>query len=390
MSSVFQSSENKVAQTDSSSTTKPLAWQASHITNAFNQSKDALAKAQGAPTPDGFVAQFTPDQLAVFNKMMGAAGNNAGSDAITAGAHGVIGGLDGLGGFTPKGGTEYNINAAGQYADNPYVTGMVDASMRDARRNVSENVLPQIGRDAALGGNVNSNRRAISEGIVQRGLNDATADVSSDIRGKLYSQGLDLAQTEATASNDAVLKSLFGQVEGGAAALKAGSDANTGLYDLASRGIAGTQDARQAGLNEQGAAYQFGVDSPFAALNNYYNIVGNKNWGSQTSGTSTTNTTTTSDPSTMDSISKVLGMFGALGGKTGFNFLPSDARIKRNIEQIGETFNGLPVYKYEYLFDGTKTTYIGLMAQDVEKLYPEAVMEVDGVKMVNYDLATRH
>ena len=66
-------------------------------------------------------------------------------------------------------------------------------------------------------------------------------------------------------------------------------------------------------------------------------------------------------------------------------FFPSDERVKEEIRQVGTLHNGLPVYAYRYKAGGP--THIGVMAQDVEKVKPEAVIEVGGVKMVNYDAA---
>ena len=71
----------------------------------------------------------------------------------------------------------------------------------------------------------------------------------------------------------------------------------------------------------------------------------------------------------------------------------SDIRTKENIEHIGWLPNGLPVYTYEYKpefrddpFAGYGK-YIGVMAQEVELVKPEAVItDADGYKMVNYGL----
>jgi len=67
----------------------------------------------------------------------------------------------------------------------------------------------------------------------------------------------------------------------------------------------------------------------------------------------------------------------------------SDARIKENIRQVGVLDNGLNVYEYEYK-PAYKDTWghgqqIGVMAQEVEQLIPEAVsVHPDGYKMVDY------
>lgn len=81
------------------------------------------------------------------------------------------------------------------------------------------------------------------------------------------------------------------------------------------------------------------------------------------------------------------GLMG-LGGTLGAAAIMSDIRTKENIKAIGWLPNGLPVYEYEYkpefkAFGEGKQ--IGVMAQDVEKVQPEAVItREDGYKMVNY------
>jgi hypothetical protein len=67
----------------------------------------------------------------------------------------------------------------------------------------------------------------------------------------------------------------------------------------------------------------------------------------------------------------------------------SDINIKENICQIGVLGNGLGVYEYEYK-PAYKDTWgygqqIGVMAQEVEQIIPEAVsVHPDGYKMVDY------
>jgi hypothetical protein len=64
----------------------------------------------------------------------------------------------------------------------------------------------------------------------------------------------------------------------------------------------------------------------------------------------------------------------------------SDARIKENIEPVGQLDNGLTVYKFN--FKGEEVTRIGLIAQEVAELMPEAVsQDEEGLLKVNYDMA---
>jgi hypothetical protein len=74
------------------------------------------------------------------------------------------------------------------------------------------------------------------------------------------------------------------------------------------------------------------------------------------------------------------GLFGL-----GAGYLRSDRRTKTNIRKVGKLDNGLQVYAYRYIEGGP--TMIGVMADEVEADNPEAVIEFEGVKFVNYDMA---
>jgi len=78
-------------------------------------------------------------------------------------------------------------------------------------------------------------------------------------------------------------------------------------------------------------------------------------------------------------------MISDLIGTAGkFAMAASDRRVKTNIKQIGVTDGGLPVFTYTYKNDNI--TRMGVMAQDVEKVHPEAVREFNGLKAVDYSL----
>ena len=79
------------------------------------------------------------------------------------------------------------------------------------------------------------------------------------------------------------------------------------------------------------------------------------------------------------------GIGNVLGGALTLAGMASDERVKENAVQIGETFDGQPIYKFNYR--GDPRSQIGLMAQDVEQERPGAVRELGGVKHVNYDEA---
>jgi hypothetical protein len=80
----------------------------------------------------------------------------------------------------------------------------------------------------------------------------------------------------------------------------------------------------------------------------------------------------------------IFGLGSALVGAAG-NVAKSDRRVKKDIRRIGTLPNGLPVYQFRYIGGGP--VMIGLMAQDVEAFRPEAVVEIRGIKHVDYGMA---
>jgi hypothetical protein len=65
----------------------------------------------------------------------------------------------------------------------------------------------------------------------------------------------------------------------------------------------------------------------------------------------------------------------------------SDERLKEDIEPVGELYDGTNVYRYRYI--GDPMMRIGVMAQEVEKTNPDAVVEIGGYKAVDYGRATQ-
>lgn len=389
----------KSTQTQTSSGTQntqsnPWGPQQPYLLNAFNGSQGALNQAQNnAVIPQNFVAQYSPDQISAFQQMLTSGLNqgvpnssaSAGGILSSAGATGAQQGLSKLATWTPQGTPQSIIDQANQYASNANISPMVEAAMRDANNEAQYVTKPGIDASAAGSGNINSSRTAIEQGLVDKGLAERAADISANLRGTEYNSGLTLAQQMAQNNNSNQLAALLGLTQGGATTANAGTAANTGsvgqsggLYNIAGQGITGGYNAAQAPLSNQLQQFLNNSNDPFTALQNFYNIIGNKSWGGNTNQQSNGTQTTTTTPSTLAQI----------GGWTNFaGSLLSDKRMKTDIEDVGMLDNGLFVYRYRYVGDD-KTWHIGLLAQEVEERNPAAVTERDGVKYVNYKLAT--
>ncbi len=74
-------------------------------------------------------------------------------------------------------------------------------------------------------------------------------------------------------------------------------------------------------------------------------------------------------------------MLGAqVGSSIGSSF--SDIRLKTNIKRIGTHPAGVGLYEFDYIWGGGKQ--VGVMAQELEQVRPDAVFEVGGFKAVDY------
>lgn len=99
-------------------------------------------------------------------------------------------------------------------------------------------------------------------------------------------------------------------------------------------------------------------------------------------------TTFTSPYASLDiearAVAKIHQMYGknVVIGSLVINHL-SDIRLKKDISIIGKLLNGLNLYRYRYLW--SDIFYVGVMAQEVQKVIPEAVVyDNSGYMKVNY------
>ncbi len=122
----------------------------------------------------------------------------------------------------------------------------------------------------------------------------------------------------------------------------------------------------------QVSAPQFqNIQNPTAATVDYAGLV-NQNYANQMGAYNT-------------KMGQANGVLGGLFGLGSSAIMASDRRVKKDIEKVGN-LKGFDLFEYRYkgkFDDGKKHT--GVMAQDVEKTRPDAVLTGgDGVKRVNY------
>ena len=272
--------------------------------------------------------------------------------------------------------TNLTPTASGANLD-PYSTpGFGDAlktSMNDITDRV-KGVYAGSGRDPSGAGSF--------AGTLGRGLTEGTAPVIASQYNTNFRNMIDANNT------------LFGAGQGTSTALN-----NLRQSDL-QNGIAGITAAGSIpGIYSSPALAQYGAANlqygqPFQNLAQLLQpSIALAGLGQQSSGTGTS--TATSTPSLMSSIGQGVG---ALGG--AFQMAPSisallpslamfsDERLKTDIAPVGKLNDGQNVYSYRY--KGDPVPRIGLMAGEVERKHPEAVVRhPSGYKMVDYGLATR-
>jgi hypothetical protein len=145
---------------------------------------------------------------------------------------------------------------------------------------------------------------------------------------------------------------------------------------LALQGLGGAQNsalvpsnlaAQQQQLANQGASTVAGMYGQIGQL-------GVQSYNSQLGAWSAANQAAAAESSGFGSF---LGSLGAAAIKQW-----SDRRLKTDIVKLGELPDNIGVYAFTYIESGNRD--VGVMADEVEKVYPDAVSEVRGYKMVDY------
>jgi hypothetical protein len=104
-------------------------------------------------------------------------------------------------------------------------------------------------------------------------------------------------------------------------------------------------------------------------------------------GQSATSNSTGTTKESGGMLGQLLGAAGQLGSAA---IMASDRRLKRDIVKVGRIENGLPWYRFNYIWDDdSQAPREGLMSDDVRQINPDAVV-IDtetGYDLVNYTLA---
>ena len=258
---------------------------------------------------------------------------------------------------------------AGKYLDigsNPYFQKALAAGFEPQTNQFMTSVLPGVTAQFSGAGRYGSGQQEAYTKLAVNSLNNAQANAA------------------ATASNAAYGNERANQLS--AAGLLPGLAA-ADYQDINAMGQAGQaiDQQNQAQINSNIARYNYDQNAQWNYINRYLASLNGGYPGSESRGTMTGSATPSSNPT--DSILGGLLNLGGLGVKAYSAGIFSDERLKEDIKPVGKLKDGQTVYSYRFKSD--PRTRIGLLAQEVERVHPDAVAtHPSGYKMVHYGRAT--
>jgi hypothetical protein len=356
--------------------TEPWAPAAPALKQALSGATEAYGKTFQGPQ----VAGYDPNITAGENIMLGNAQQNTVGDLANMGLGG-LGGILGSGGLSQGqqtgmgtlGGVAQNLQpyaSGGLTQSNPYLDQVLQKSMEDASQGVNAQ-FSSMGRYGS-GAHAGALGRELGGLQNQARLQDYYTQQQNQLAANQSLAGIGAQQA--------------GIGQQGVGNLYGAGQALTSLYAPQNLGAQTMQD-----IGGQRQAYQQSLidasnQAPWARVGNLANIatsiggMGGTSFG-QSMGWQPQQKQQSS------TLGNILG--GAMTGLGALkSFLPSDQRLKEDIEPVGKTYDGQQIYSYRYKGGGPKM--LGLMAQEVMKKKPEAVERdpESGFLMVDYEKAT--
>jgi hypothetical protein len=248
---------------------------------------------------------------------------------------------------------------------NPFTQSVINATQANFNEDNGQ-AQQKLKGQAAMMGALGGSGQGVAAAELARQQQLAQAPVIAQLNSQNYSQAVQAAQADRSAAGNAA--GTFGNLGTAAqqAALQgAGAQINAGTLQQQTQQAA---DAARYGQYQQQQAFPYAQ----AQFLSQYGTPAALAQGSSTSGSQTS-------PGP-NPLTQILGLGTA--ALTAF----SDKRVKENIEPVGKTFDGQPIYRFNY--SGNPMTQIGLIAQDVEHAHPDAVGQSHGIKTVDYESAT--
>lgn len=276
---------------------------------------------------------------------------------------------------------------------NPYTQNVINSAMQgiDVQR---QQALNQVGDQALKTGAFGGSRQGITEGITNAGAAMQAGNLAAQLQAQNYNQAVQNATNDINRNFQAQGLNQQAGLSGAGLNLSAANQ----LGSLASQGqqsflqgtaaaLAGQESAQQnqqAQLAAQQQAYNEAAQYPLQQLQIPLQALGATPYGQ-------TNTQTGPGPTSnglmqgLGAVGTGVGILGGLFGPAGL-FPWSDENAKTDVQKVGkDPETGINLYAYRY--KGDPKSYpkvVGPMAQEIEKKYPDQVVDVAGSKAVNF------
>ena len=354
----------------STTNVEPWAEQKGYLTGGFEQAKNVYNRGAPAYYPGETIAGFDPAQtMAQESTLNYATGPRA--IGMQAGGEGAL--MRSLGGYTGFNAGQSADLLAGNVrtgAGTPF-GAMTNAFTNDVMGNLQKNILPGIRQNQVQyqpGGssrNQLASERAITD-AVQSGLTKPTAQMYNQAYQQAQGMRMPFAQM-------GIQQQQFGQGQ-----YPTTMNAPLGLFNAMDRVGAQRQGMTQRAIDADMARYEYEANAPQNALRNYMAMISG-DYGS---------TTTSTVPQQGNDLLGTVGQVAGIAGSLGWAPFSSDERLKDNVTYIGKSGKH-NVYSWEWNDKakelGINTPTIGVMAQEVMEINPDAVsMNDNGYLQVNY------
>jgi hypothetical protein len=305
---------------------------------------------------------------------------------------------------------------------NPFLKQAIMGAARPAIENFQNVIMPGITQEGVVSGGFGGTRQGIAEGLAAQGLNRTIGDISANMGNQAYGQGLQamtqglgIQQQAANATLQGILGAGGLQQSGtlGAAGLQqdalgrliqgnlGGQQAANQFLGTQQQGLTGAQGVlgqtgnimqqgllpaqlteavgtqqqamEQARLTEQVQRFVNQQMMPFAIAQDVAAMAFGMPGG-------TTKTTATGGGNPMGGLQTGIGAISALAPMLA----KSDRKLKENVRKVGKLYDGLCVYVFKLKDECMER--VGLMADEVIKKYPLAVIDNGEYLLVRYDL----
>tara|TARA_B100000768_G_scaffold96721_1_gene90192 strand:- start:3142 stop:4224 length:1083 start_codon:yes stop_codon:yes gene_type:complete len=344
------------------------AYQEAQAKELFQAGK-SLAGTPFVPYTGPRVAGFNPDQLQQFQATRGLFETGMQYDPLS--------GLQGLAQQeAPQIGQTGSLLGAdiGAY-QSPYQQQVIDQSMADIQRQAD--IARTRAQSSAIGaGAFGGSRATLLEGESQRPYIEQQARTAAGLRQSGFEQAQRAAESDIARQQQMAM--FAPEFELRSRQQQAGLLGGVGMEQQARLGQLGQIGQQQQQLQ------QMGLQAPYEEFQRAL-AYGPQQFGLLAAGQGVSTPTSTTQQKT--GLGDVLGTAAQLAGS--YFIGQSDERLKENIKPIGKSENGHNLYTWDWNDKakelGVNTPTIGVLAQEVKKYMPEAVItDENGYYMVNY------